>query len=132
MCVYEQKRILVVGDESKICHLIEELLKREGYQVDISFSGTDALQMIKKHNYHMLITDLEMPGIDGLELIQKVKKQNSEIRAIMITGNSIDDVAVWAVRYGIDNYMKKPFNIIKLKEMIKQTLCTHKIVLEKM
>ena len=132
MCVYEQKRILVVGDESKICHLIEELLKREGYQVDISFSGTDALQMIKKHNYHMLITDLEMPGIDGLELIQKVKKQNSEIRAIMITGNAIDDVAVWAVRYGIDNYMKKPFNIIKLKEMVKQTLCTHKIVLEKM
>jgi len=43
VCVYEQKRILVVGDESKICHLIEELLKREGYQVDISFSGIEAL-----------------------------------------------------------------------------------------
>ena len=125
-------RVLVVDDEPRICHLIFDVLVQEGYVVDISFSGTDALQMIKKHNYHMLITDLEMPGIDGLELIQKVKKKNSEIRAIMITGNAIDDVAVWAVRYGIDNYMKKPFNIIKLKEMIKQTLCTHKIVLEKM
>ena len=125
-------RVLVVDDEPRICRLILDVLVQEGYMVDVSFSGADALQMIRKYNYHLLITDLEMPGIDGLELIQKVKKQNSEIRAIMITGNSIDDVAVWAVRYGIDNYMKKPFNIIKLKEMIKQTLCTHKIVLEKM
>jgi YesN/AraC family two-component response regulator len=88
--------------------------------------------LIKKYNYHLLITDLEMPGVDGLKLIQKVEKRNPDIRAIMITGNAIDDVAAWSVRYGIDNYMKKTFNIIALKKVVKQTLCTHKIVLEKM
>ncbi len=86
--------------------------------------------MIKKCNYHLLITDLEMPGIDGLELIRKVKKRNPDIRAIMITGNAIDDVAAWSLRYGIDNYMKKPFDLIELRKVVKQTLCTHKIVLE--
>lgn len=128
----KQIRILVVDDEPRICHLILEVLVQEGYTVDVSFSGTDALQMIKKYNYHLLITDIEMPGIDGLELIQKVKKQNSDIRAIVITGNSIADVVTWSLRYGIDNHVKKPFNIIELKKVVKQTLCTHKIVLEKM
>ena len=87
--------------------------------------------LIKKYYYHLLITDLEMSGIDGLELIQKVKKKNPDIRAIMITGDLIDDIAAWSLRYGIDNTMKKPFNITKLKKVVKQTLCTHKIVLEK-
>ena len=88
--------------------------------------------MMKIYNYHLLITDLDMPEIDGLELIQKVKKQNPEIRAIMITGNIIVDIVTWSLRHGIDNYMQKPFNISELKKVVKQTLCTHKIVLENM
>ncbi len=102
----KQIRVLVVDDEPRICRLILDVLVQEGYMVDVSFSSTDAQQMIKKYNYHLLITDLEMPGIDGLELIRKVKKRNHDIRAIMITGNAIDDVAAWSLRYGIDNYMK--------------------------
>ncbi len=128
----KQVRVLVVDDEPRICHLILDVLVQEGYMVEVSFSGADALQLIMKYNYHLLITDLEMPGIDGLELIKKVKKRDPDIRAIMITGNEIDDVAAWSLRYGIDNYMKKPFIITELKKVVKQTLCTHKIVLEKM
>jgi Response regulator containing CheY-like receiver, AAA-type ATPase, and DNA-binding domains len=93
--------------------------------VDVGFSSTDALQMIQIYNYHLLVTDLDMPGIDSLELIQKVKNQNPDIRAIMITGNASEDVATWSLRYGIDNYMKKPFNIVELKKVVKQTLCDH-------
>jgi two-component system, NtrC family, response regulator AtoC len=125
-------RVLVVDDEPRICRLILDVLVQEGYMVDVSFSGADALQMIREYNYHLLITDLEMPGIDGLELIQKVKKRDPDIRAIMITGNAIDDVATWSLRYGIDNTMQKPFNITELKRVVKQVLCTHKIILEKM
>ncbi len=108
----KQIRVLVVDDEPKICYLIEEMLAQEGYMVDVSFSGTDALQMIKIYDYHLLITDLDMPGIDGLELIQKVKKQDSEIRAIMVTGNTTVDFVTWSLRHRIDDYLKKPFNII--------------------
>jgi len=130
--MHKQVRVLVVDDEPRICRLILDVLVQEGYMVDVSFSGADALQMIREYNYHLLITDLEMPGIDGLELIQKVKKRDPDIRAIMITGNAIDDVATWSLRYGIDNTMQKPFNITELKRVVKQVLCTHKIILEKM
>ncbi len=126
----KQMRVLVVDDDPIICHLIEEVLVQEGYTVDVSFSGTDALQMIQIYNYHLLITDLEMPGIDGLELIQKVKKQNSDIRAIMINDNTTVDLVTRPMRHRIDNYMKKPFNIIELKKVVEQTFCTHKVVLE--
>jgi DNA-binding response OmpR family regulator len=126
----KQMRILVVDDEPRICHLIEELLKLEGYQIDVSFSGTDALEMIKKYNYQMLITDLKMPGIDGLELIQKAKEQNPEIRTIMVTGYTTVDTAVQSLRHGVDDYITKPFNIFELKKAVKQTLHTRQVAME--
>src|SRR3972149_8511415 len=101
-----QIRILVVDDEPKICHLIEELFKLDGYQIDISFSGVEALQMMKRYNYQLLITDLKMPGIDGLELIQKAKELNPEIRTIMVTGYITVETAVQSLRHGVDDYIK--------------------------
>ncbi len=127
----KQIRVLVVDDEPEICHLIEQVLKREGYQVDVSFSGIDALQMLKSFNYHLLLTDLEMPEVNGLELIKKAKKECPEIRAIMVTGNASVDIAIRSLRHKIDGYIKKPFNISKLRKVVRQTLCTHKIVLRK-
>ena len=125
-----QIRILVVDDEPKICHLIEELFKLEGYQIDVSFSGIEALQMIKRYNYQMLLTDLKMPGIDGLELIQKAKELNPEIRTIMVTGYTTVETAVQSLRHGVDDYIKKPFNILELKKVVKRTLYTHQVALE--
>jgi len=125
-----QIRILVVDDEPKICHLIEELLKLEGYKVDVSFSGMEALQMIKRYNYQMLLTDLKMPGIDGLELIQKARELNPDIRTIMITGYATVETAVQSLRHGIDDYIKKPFNILELKKVVKQTLSSHQVAME--
>ncbi len=126
----KQIKILVVDDEPKICHLIEELLKLNGYQVDVSFSGTDALKMIMECNYHVLIADLKMPGIDGLELIEKAKKQNPEIRTIMITGYATVDTAVQSFRHGVDDYIKKPFNIFELKEAVEKIINTRQVAKE--
>ena len=126
----KQIRILVVDDEPKLCHLIEELLKLEGYRVDVSFSNMEALQMIKENKYQMLITDLKMPGIDGLELIQKARELNPEIRTIMITGKETVETAVQSLRHGIDDDIKKPFSIVELKKVIKRTLYTHQVATE--
>jgi len=125
-----QIRILVVDDEPKICHLIEELFKLDGYQIDISFSGVEALQMMKRYNYQLLITDLKMPGIDGLELIQKAKELNPEIRTIMVTGYITVETAVQSLRHGVDDYIKKPFNIMELKKVVKRILYSHQVALE--
>ncbi len=126
----EEVKILVVDDEPKICLLIKELLKREGYQADTSLSGIEALQMMKKYNYQMLLTDLKMPGIDGLELIRKAKKECPEIRTIMITGYATVETAVQSLRHGVDDYITKPFNIFELNKTIKRTLHTHQVVME--
>jgi two-component system response regulator (stage 0 sporulation protein F) len=125
-----QIKILVVDDDPEICHLIEQILKREGYQVDVSFSGIEALQMIRSFNYHLLLTDLEMPGVDGLELARKAKKQDPEIRVIMVAGNTAIDTTVQSLRHGVDIYITKPFNIFELKKAVKQTLHTRQVVLE--
>ncbi len=125
-----QIKILVVDDDPEICHLIEQILKREGYQVDVSFSGIEALQMIRSFNYHLLLTDLEMPGVDGLELARKAKKQDPEIRVIMVAGNTDIDTTVQSLRHGVDIYITKPFNIFELKNAVKQTLHTRQVVLE--
>ncbi len=123
-------RILVVDGEPKICHLIEELLKLEGYRVDVSFSGMEALQMIKENKYQMLLTDLKMPGIGGLELIQKAKELNPEIRTIMMTGYATAETAVQSLRHGVDDYIKEPVNIFELKEIVKQSLYTRQVAME--
>ncbi len=123
-------KILVVDDELRICHLIKELLKGEGYQIYVSVSSVDALEMIKRCNYHLLITDLKMPGIDGLELIKRAKQECPEIRAIMVTGYTTVDTAVQSLRHGVDDYITKPFNIVELKRAVKQALHIRKVELE--
>ena len=127
-----QIRILVVDDEPKICHLIEALLKQEGYLVDVCFSSIKALEIIKKDAYQMLITDLKMPGIDGLELVRKSKEYNPGIRTIMVTGYTTVDTAIQSLRHGVDDFLTKPFNIFELKKTVKQILRTHQASQENM
>ncbi len=117
--IIDEVKILLVDDEPAICHLIEEMLKFEGYLVDVSFSGTDALDMINNCDYQMLITDIKMPGIDGLELIEKAKEKNPEIRTIIITGYTTVDTVVQSLRRGVDDYIKKPFNVCEMKKVVK-------------
>ncbi len=119
--IIDEVKILLVDDEPTICHLIEEMLKLEGYLVDVSFSGTDALDMIKNCDYQMLITDIKMPGIDGLELIEKAKEKNPEIRTIIITGYTTVDTVVRSLRCRVDDYIRKPFNICEVREVVKNT-----------
>jgi putative nucleotidyltransferase with HDIG domain len=117
--IIDEVKILLVDDEPTICHLIEEILKLEGYLVDVSFSGTDALDMINNCDYQMLITDIKMPGIDGLELIEKAKEKNPEIRTVIITGYTTVDTVVQSLRCGVDDYIKKPFNVCEVKKVVK-------------
>ena len=125
----KQTRILVVDDEPKLCHLIEELLKLEGCRVDVSISNMEALQMIKENKYQMLITDLKMSGIDGLELIQKARELNPEIRTIIITGSETVETAVQSLKHEIDDDIKKPFSIVELKKVVKRTLYIHQVAM---
>ena len=115
-------RILVVDDEPRICRLLTELLTREGYAVDSALSAEEALGMLKDGDYEMLISDLRMPGMDGFELIETIKKDHPDVAAIMITAYATVETAVQALRHGADDYVTKPFDINELKNVVGRTL----------
>ncbi len=78
----------------------------------------------------MLITDLKMPGIDGLELIRRAKREQPEISTIMVTGYATIETVVQSLKHGVDDYITKPFNIFELKKAVKRTLYSHQITME--
>ncbi|MDR4496665.1 MAG: response regulator [Candidatus Scalindua sp.] len=114
----EWNKILVVNRERRECNLIKELLMRENYQVETCFSSIEALNLVKKNYYHMIITDLEMPGIDGLELIKESKKVDPLIMTIIVTACASVESAVLSLRYGVGDYINKPFSSFELQKAV--------------
>jgi putative two-component system response regulator len=118
----ENARILVVDDEPKICEFLAILLGREGYQVDSANSAADGLARIEATPYDLVLTDLKMPGMDGFELVTRLKAARPELPVIMITGYATVETAVRALRHGVEDYVTKPFNIDELRKVISRAL----------
>ncbi|MCP5003831.1 MAG: response regulator [Planctomycetes bacterium] len=122
----ELEKILVVDSEHGSCDLIKELLKPGNYQIGTCFSSSEALRLVKSNDYHMVIADLKIPGIDGLELIREAKKIKPEIAAIIVTGYASVESAVLSLRYGVDDYITKPFIGFELQDAVHQILCKYR------
>jgi response regulator RpfG family c-di-GMP phosphodiesterase len=118
----KETHILVVDDEPKICEFLGILLGREGYRTASAYSASDALALIERNAYDLVLTDLKMPGMDGFELITRLKKIRPDLPVIMITGYATVETAVQALRYGVDDYVTKPFNIDELRKVIARSL----------
>lgn len=115
-------RILIVDDEPNICNLLRELLARQDYQIDTCPNGQDALAKVQAGRYDMLISDLKMPGISGIDLIKSVKAVSPNTAAVLVTGYATVETAVKALRYGADDYLTKPFNIDELRKVVSRGL----------
>jgi putative nucleotidyltransferase with HDIG domain len=103
------EKILVVDDEEMIRDLCEHILSAEGYMVTAVSNATDALRELGRSAADLLITDIKMPGMDGLELFEKVKEQNQEIVTVFITGHGTLDTAIESLMRGVDAFVLKPF-----------------------
>jgi len=115
-------RILVVDDEPNICGLMQELLAGQRYVIETCLNGQDALAKIQESAYDMVISDLKMPGISGIELIKSVKAASPDTATVLITGYATVETAVKALRYGADDYVTKPFNIEELRKVVSRGL----------
>ncbi len=111
-------RILVADDEQKICELLARLLTREGYEVSTANDGDSALKQIVHRRPDLLLTDLKMPGMDGLELIQRARSIHRDLPVVLITGYASMETAVAALREGVDDYITKPFSVHELKTVV--------------
>jgi len=115
-------KILVVDDEPQIRLLLQEILKREGYEVDAASSGEEALEKLTGGAYRMVITDLRMPGMDGFGLISAIRNVQPEIATIMITAYATVETAVQALCHGADDYVTKPFDNNELRKVVSRIL----------
>jgi len=118
----EEARILVVDDEPKICQFLKVLLEREGLRVSSACRAAEAIEMFEEDAYDLVITDLKMPGMDGFELVKRLKAIESDTPVVMITGYATVETAVQALRHGVDDYITKPFNIEELRKVIARSL----------
>ena len=117
-----KEKILVVDDEKILLETIEKLLTQEGYIVTTTDSSYDALDKVKKQFYDIIITDVRMPGMDGIALLKKVRtvqkgKDNSKI--IIITAYANEDTPIQAIKLGADDYIIKPFELDQFLHSVK-------------
>jgi DNA-binding response OmpR family regulator len=103
------KKVLVVDDEVAVNNNIRKILSKKGYDVDQAISKEEALDRIAVRSYALILLDLRMPGVKGLELLQCIKDQQQEARVIIITGYAGIDTAVETARLGAVDYLAKPF-----------------------
>ena len=104
-------RVLVVDDEASIRDLLSRTLSLAEYDVDVAPDGQAALDRMRQQPYDLLVTDLKMPGLDGLSVIREAKRFNSEMPVIIITGFSSESSAIEAVNLGVTGYLTKPFRV---------------------
>jgi excisionase family DNA binding protein len=104
-------RVLVVDDEASIRDLLSKTLALAEYDVDLAPDGRTALERLRIVPYDLLITDLKMPGVDGLAVIREARRLKADMPVIIITGFSTEASAIEAVNLGVSGYLTKPFRI---------------------
>src|ERR671933_494302 len=117
-----RKSILVVDDEKSQREILEMILSAEGYDVTPAASGEAALKLARERRYDLVLTDLKMTGIDGIELLQKLLGQDSSIIVILLTAHGSIDSAKDALRRGAFDYLQKPYDRDTLLETIRRAL----------
>jgi DNA-binding NtrC family response regulator len=129
-------RVLLVDDEEKFLEVLSQRLGTRGIDASTATSGEEALVKIKNKNFDVIILDVMMPGIGGIESLKRIRQENPEVQIIMLTGKSSIEKAVTAMKEGAIDFLEKPADIDKLLEKIenakqKKTLLVMKNIEEK-
>ncbi len=120
-------KILVVDDEQLIRWSLEQNLKKQGYEVLTAGSGEDALRLLREDTPDMVLLDIQLPGINGLEVLEKIKEMEDDVIVIMVTALGVLETAIKAMRMGAYDYINKPFNLDELAIVIRKALETSEL-----
>ena len=116
------ERILVVDDEENVRVLFSRILQKEGYEVECASSGSEAIEKLANNCFDLVVTDLKMNGVDGLDVVRKGKTVNQTMPFILISGYGTSQTAGRAAREGADMFLMKPIEISELKLAVKKAL----------
>jgi excisionase family DNA binding protein len=106
-----RRRILVVDDEEAVLTLFKKTFERAQYDVDTAGDGASAIECLRAHEYDLLVTDLQMPGVGGLSVIREARRLATGLPVVIVTGRSTEASAIEAVNLGVSAYLTKPFRM---------------------
>src|SRR3989338_6388842 len=118
----QKAKILVVDDEESLREFLEIMLKRDGYEVETAANGELALNLLKKKSFDIVITELQMPKVHGMEVLAKAKDMDPQLVVMVITAFGSTESAVEAMKLGAYDYITKPFKIDEIKLIVKKAL----------
>ncbi len=126
-----KEKVLLVDDEEEFVETLAERMRTRGMEVSTTNSGTNALQMVDDESYDVVVLDLKMPGIDGLEALKRIKRRRPEIQVVLLTGYATVEKGVEAIKQGALEFLEKPVDLSSLTEAIKKAKATKMVLVEK-
>ncbi len=115
-------RILIVDDDKAICEYMQTLLERDGFQVKTLSDPTGVEEEVRHGGYHLIILDLMMPKLDGIEVLRRIRKLDTDIAVVIFTGFPNLESAVASMKLDAVDYIKKPFNVDEFREVISRVM----------
>lgn len=125
-----EKRLLIVDDELSVREILAEGLGALGYRTRMAASAAEAFDLVRQDEVHLVLTDIEMPGETGLDLLNRIKEHDPDLDVIMVTGVVDTQTAIGAIRQGASDYVTKPFNLEEVQIVIERTLEKRRLVLQ--
>lgn len=116
------ERLLIVEDEDTLCESLQRVFIRDGYDVDIADSAESAFKLLKNRSYGLIITDIILPGISGIELLTKYRKTNPAQKVIVITAFASLTTAVESIKAGACDFIIKPLMHDEMKKAVRKAL----------
>jgi len=118
----ERESILIIEDDIQVLSSFERILSGDGYEITAVNNGDKALKLLKNRKYNLVLTDIVMKGIDGLQVLEEIKMISPETVVILITGYGVIETAIEAIRKGVNDYILKPCDEGELRSRVKQAL----------
>jgi two-component system OmpR family response regulator len=112
-------RLLIVEDEKELCDTVAKSMYSAGYEVDTCYDGDEALDYILAENYDLIVLDLNLPGMDGMEILRELREKNEETKVLILSARSQIADKVEGLDAGANDYMEKPFHLQELEARIR-------------
>ena len=116
----DKKRILIVEDDEEMRSLLKDFIEAEGFETDSASNGSEAFRKLAKESFDLIITDVRMPGLTGLDILPGVRKLQPEASIIVITAFGSEEVCRRAFERGATAYLEKPIHLSKLRTVIRE------------
>lgn len=113
-------RVMVLDDEPIVCKRLKPALEKQGYEVDTFTESAEAIEQIKEVNYDIIVTDLKMKGIDGMQLIGEAKRRSPKTEVIVITGFATMETAKESFHKGVFDFIAKPFKLSEIQGVLSR------------